>query len=409
MKKLILALALVAAPLAAQLVNPAPVGAGGASTSTSDATAANQAAQIAAEQAIRDRAGDTTAPAAGTTNARLATVATTLNTLATLANQTTELAKLDTLNTSQGSTTTAVNALAPKLDALATTTGATPTLSVSGTLAGLGQTVEVPLNGASSGLWVLSSTNFIGTVVAEGCVEATCTTPGGRLLFKSGVGSIGTNAITLAGGVIAREYRVVTGGNRMRLRVTAYTSGTMSAIGFAQATPNLLFVNGPVHTAEEEAVRAGRAYIMSTAMQSVAAGSFLNATISNPTGSGVNVFVTMRMFECNQANGATPAEWTTYANPTTVPATTSAPVNRMLGGGASTTVFRYAVSGTALAGGTVADSGTVYTGGGPTPNVIMSTLVPGQTGGVVIGGGGGGLAAAQRCKVSYAIYEESTN
>lgn len=49
---------------------------GGGSGGGGDASAANQTTQITTEQAIRDRIGDITAPAAGTVNARLATIST---------------------------------------------------------------------------------------------------------------------------------------------------------------------------------------------------------------------------------------------------------------------------------------------------------------------------------------------
>ncbi|MFZ2996815.1 hypothetical protein [Sphingobium sp.] len=54
--------------------NPLPVTGGGGGGGGGDASAANQATQITAEQAIRDRIGDVTAPATGSSNARLESI-----------------------------------------------------------------------------------------------------------------------------------------------------------------------------------------------------------------------------------------------------------------------------------------------------------------------------------------------
>jgi hypothetical protein len=232
---------------------------------------------------------------------------------------------------------------------------------------------------------------------------------GAARLFKSGVGSLGRNSL-MCNGTISGGYRLVTGGSQISVSTSSTFSGSVTLTIFATQSSELVFINGPVHTSEEEALRAGRAWIVSTQLQSVASGNSIMATLSNPAGSGVNMFIVMRVFACNGTTGTTPQEWTTYANPTNTLTTQINLANRKPN---DTTVFigtfRWQMGTGSFTGGTAGDSGPVVTGGGYDAIPYLSMLTPGNTAAVTIAGAGGGLAATARCKITYLGYDEPIN
>lgn len=120
--------------------------------------------------------------------------------------------------------------------------------------------------------------------------------------------------------------------------------------------------------------------------------------------------ITQKRYNTNIQGGNTPLEYTSYANPTTVPTTVGVIGNRWIGSAnTSAATFKYQMSGSPLAGGTVGSGGILPTSGNPDEISVWSVLMPGQCTGLSIGGSGGGLAAAARASIAFVWFEESTN
>lgn len=188
---------------------------------------------------------------------------------------------------------------------------------------------------------------------------------GGRIVFKSGVGSLGENKIRNDGTEILNEYRIVTGGQSIRLKMTEWISGYAFVRVFASHNPSLLFINGPVHSAEEEATRARRAYVASTGAQSISTTQTLYTILKNPANSGINLFLTERIFGTNQKTNDVPIYYQAWGNPTAVLSNNSTPINRFLGGVGSNVSFTYqiATTGSIAMGGTIGSGEPIPLGG----------------------------------------------
>lgn len=282
----------------------------------------------------------------------------------------------------------------------------------SGTIGALNGTVDLDCPGAQSAVIAISGT-FNGTLTALGSGDLSAVSSGiwgGRLLFKSGVGSLGTNTVTGDGSVaMANEYRVVVGGRALRLKMTAYTSGTATIRITASAGSSITFANGPTHNALEEATRAGRAFSVSTSIQSVAAGNYLNTRFSNPAGSGKNCFVVIRRFDNNYTQVS---EYYGVANPVALTSpTTVTPSNLDTGGVASVVTFTWNMGTTRLDSSptTASPVGGVISMGSSATIETARLIRPGQSFGHYIGGSGGGLGATARLGVTLNWYEEAIN
>lgn len=285
-----------------------------------------------------------------------------------------------------------------------------PVFQVSNTLAAANGTVTVPAAGSASALVSIAGT-FTGTITLQGSTDGI--TWGNRLLFKSGVGSLGTASMTNAGTAIANEYRIVSGGLYIRALAGSTWSGSATVSIFASQDASTAFVNGPVHTAQEEAARAGRAFAASTPVVAAASGNFLNSYINNPSGSNVNLFVykvthgtdsTTTILQYNRIGG--------LSNAATAAPTAITPANANIGGAASNATLAYGMNATALAGTIIGTVGFIPINGIPADLPLTPTRVaPGQSFGYRISGVGGGLftGTPPNMKTSYFYYEEAVN
>lgn len=104
--------------------------------------------------------------------------------------------------------------------------------TTTGTMGALNATVALTLNGTSSALFVLSGT-WVGTVIAEGTLDGFTTSS--TLSMVQTTGAISNTGVSANG-----NYRIlVTNGyTQVRLRMSAYTSGTASATMNASASPS---------------------------------------------------------------------------------------------------------------------------------------------------------------------------
>ena len=273
-----------------------------------------------------------------------------------------------------------------------------------GTLSASGQTVILYAPNCASATITVDGT-FEGAITLTGAnVEGG--TEGERLLFQSGVGSIGTNRIVGLGQAISREYRILAGGDYIIARASDWTSGSASVRIYAQEAPNIVFINGPVHNTCEEAQRAGRAYSVGTGVASVTSSNFLQARFQNDSDSPRVCFITQRIFTNNRASGATNLElgfFPTYATPL-AGATVVAPNNLRPGGNGSSVTFEHRTStsslGTPVLGQILPVDGVAFT------IEVVRIVSPGQSFAYQIGGAGGGLNNAARIAMAFIWFEE---
>lgn len=279
-----------------------------------------------------------------------------------------------------------------------------------GTVSANGDTVELICPDCQSGELTISGT-FDGRVTLTGTITETSVVEGGRLLFRSGVGSTGRNYVRTTGGSreVSQEYRFIPGGERIILRASEWTSGSLTIELRASPAQTNIFLNGPVHTAEEEATRDARGYIASTGVLSVAAGNIIIATLSNPTDNSNNLFVKSRTFANNRSPTDDNLEFIGYANPTYVPTTLGNIVNRRAGGNPSSAVFRSeARSIVGLTIGGIMGRNQILPNGVPYNLDFDFIIPPGNSLGLVIAGEGNNLANAVRIGLELRWYEEAT-
>ena len=251
--------------------------------------------------------------------------------------------------------------------------------------------------------------SYTGTLQVQGSadVAGSGAALSGRLVFKSGVGSLGTNWI-VGSGAISSEYRILTGGKRLNISALAGYSGSITVRVTATQTASIVFVNGPVHTAEEEAVRTGRGFLVSTGNISVAANNYLNFALVNPAGSGRNIFVTLRKFTQSTGNVLT---YQSRTNPSAISGGTSVtPTQRRNDvSTASVATFSYQASTSAISTGTAGASGMIPLSGVDESITTLRMLAPGTSLGYSIGGAGGVLTSAATIGVDIVWFEENTN
>ena len=292
---------------------------------------------------------------------------------------------------------------------LASVLGSSAPKVVSATLNSASSRFLLDVTGLSSAMVHVQGSGVM-TLKFGGTADLDGVGSGGRRLWKSGVGSLGTSTIAIDGSVtqVDSEYRVILGGSFLSIDVPSYTSGSVNVTVAADANSPISFIGGPVASTEMDALLGGRLYVASTGFQSVATNQYLNVVGMNPVGSGKLVILLARRFGLS-ANGT----YGGISNPTTAtfPATgptSVTPTNSRTGGVAGVMTFRYNVATTRI------DSATPNTNpaGGFLQAYQDSTLQfvravpPGQSFGNFIGGAGGGLAAAAVASTTYYWIEQ---
>jgi hypothetical protein len=174
-----------------------------------------------------------------------------------------------------------------------------------------------------------------------------------------------------------------------------------------QCSPSSSLAPSVMTEREEARILAGFGYTVSSSIVSVSSGNYLNASLANPSNSGVTLVMTSRVLNCNIASGATPSEYGRFATGSTFPASPTPTIvavgNRRAGGAASTAVFQFQMATTPLAG-TQSSGGFVPTGGNRLDIKEIVLIPPGQTLLYSMGGSGGGLAATARCAITFLFY-----
>jgi hypothetical protein len=280
------------------------------------------------------------------------------------------------------------------------------TRQIGGVIAGDDETLILySPNSASATITVEGTFNGVITVTGssvEGGLE------GERILFRSGIGSLGKATIDGSVGIAPREYRIVCGGDYVIIRGSSWVSGAATLHIHTQEAPNVVFANGPVHNADAEAVRAERGFLASTGPQAVTIGNILVSTIKNPTDSGVNIFLSNRIFANDNNPTDANLEYLAYADPTYEPTTTGNGFNRKRGFPVSIADFDYEVrSIVGLDMGGTLGTGAILPNGLPYDLEFDFIIPPGSGLGFVISGAGQNLAQAVRMSIGFIWYEET--
>ena len=287
-----------------------------------------------------------------------------------------------------------------------------------GTIAAAGQGVTLSCPGAASYTVIVTPTSgspLIGTLAATDPLSGA-----GRLIFKAGVGELDVSSVGMFGSPGQVEYRLVGSADAGGLNIAAsgYTSGSATVSITATFNPEAVFLNSPVHTSDEAALRNGRAYSTSSGLMAVANGTYESLVLSNPAGNSVRAIITARETSCDVPTGNVAPHWYSLSNPTTnLPTSPATVTNRKTGGVTSTlsavyntgsTTFPDTATSTPLASRV---AGPVPTGGiVGGPGTVMRTLEPGNSTAITIAGEATGFGGATpNCAVTLAWYEEVLN
>lgn len=281
-------------------------------------------------------------------------------------------------------------------------------LSFEGTISALNDTVEMNCQGASSAVIDIKGTfNGVLEVVGSGeVIEVADRSQGGRLVFKTGVGSLGENKIRNNGEAIDAEYRVVAGGRSLTVKAIEWTSGSCEVKIITSKSASIVFINGPVHNALEEAIRSGRAYSVGTGNVSLS-NQTLNMIFSNPSDSNVNCFVARRRFSNDRTSNQDMIQTglvTTFSDLTG--ATQVTPNNLKTGGGVSVVDFEYKIDSSPL--GTPVIETPLPLNGVPFADSEIRLVQPGQKFAYTIEGLGGGNNTSN-VAATFIWYEETVN
>lgn len=266
-----------------------------------------------------------------------------------------------------------------------------------------GDEISVDVQGMASATVSVKGT-FAGTIRFVGANNISAAR-GGRILFQSGVGSTGKNAVDFDG-TFEREYRVVAGGERLIIVAENWVSGEAEIDVYATEDASLVFINGPVRTTFEEEQNKGRSYSVGTSTQAVTTGNYLQFRFENPSDSGKRYRVTERWFANDQASGAENLEtefFPEYATPLTG-ATVVTPNNLNPSFNGSDAVFEWLVDSTTL--GTPALGQVLPNDGIMFKIQVPRILNPGQSFAYQIGGAGSSVNNAARVAVTFVWYEE---
>ena len=274
-----------------------------------------------------------------------------------------------------------------------------------GTLANAGDSVSAPCPGATSYIVAMTTgpSGMTGTVTSTDP-----TTGGGRLLFKTGVGELDTNTVTFTSTAqTSTEYRTIGAGYGEKITLTAVTAGTSTVSILGTYGPTTVFPNSPVHTADEGALRAGRAFSASTGYQSLAAGQNLSLYISNPATNSLRLILSNRILSCDSTISLS---YFGIGNATVNLPTTAATVsNRKTGGSTSATSVLYGVAATRpdTSPTTASPIGGILPALGSEPTLPLRTLEPGSSYSAWITAPAG-LGTTAHCTITFAWYEEPT-
>lgn len=279
--------------------------------------------------------------------------------------------------------------------------------TIDGTISALNGTVELDCPGSASAVIQVNGTfNGILEVTGSGDPVSANGIQGGRLVFKSGVGSIGENLIRNNGEALATEYRIVTGGKSVRVKAISWTSGTVAVQITSSPHPSAIFINGPIHNAFEEAVRAGRAFSAGTGAQELSTQT-LNMTFQNPADSNVNCFVTLRRFSNDRANTSNMLQAGLVLSFSDITGGTVVTPNNLKTGGTTSVVdFTYKIDSAPI--GTAVLETPLALNGIPTSIDVVRLVQPGEEFAYQIEGLGGGNNTST---VAFAAvwYEETVN
>ena len=244
-----------------------------------------------------------------------------------------------------------------------------------GTLANAGDSVTASCPGAASYIIQIVPANggMTGTISSTDSA-----TGGGRLLFKTGVGQLDTNVISYSGAASATEYRTVGTGYGQKITLTAVASGSSTVTILGSYQTSTVFLNSPIHTADEAAVRAGRAYSVSTSYQTVAAGQNLSLYLSNPSTNNLRLILSNRILSCDSASSL--SYYGLGSATLNIPGTSATPANRKTGGVASLTSAAYGVATTRpdTSPTTANPVGGILPALGGEPTLPIRTLEPGS-------------------------------
>lgn len=153
------------------------------------------------------------------------------------------------------------------------------------------------------------------------------------------------------------------------------------------------------------AVSQGRAYSVSTSLQTIPSGSRLAYSFENPVNSGVRVHVARRLFSNNRQGNDLPLQRELILSPASIPAATSVTPNKINpNGGASAATFTYGNADI----GTPVFSAIMPLNGRAEDISIPRILNPGDSFGYQIeGSGGGALDETARVSMSLVYFEEA--
>ena len=267
-----------------------------------------------------------------------------------------------------------------------------------GTISAVGEFVELVCPGAASAKIEIVGT-FNGTLGGYGRAHSEAGWDGGRLIFRDGVGSLGTNKVAIAG-TYDLEWRAVAGGYSILIRTDAWTSGSATVRISASAAPSIMFINGPVRTSLEEATRAGRAFLASAPNQQVTAGNALATILRNDTTDHI-----VWLLDRELASTAQGVQYRAYINPTTT-LSQSGPISPLLQGAAIpagiTATYQSVPSGTNLGGA----SGSGLPFNFRESISALYGIKPGGAVGFTIDGSGGGLNNAATLGARFHAYYE---
>lgn len=276
------------------------------------------------------------------------------------------------------------------------------------TFTGPNQQFVFPCPGAAAVIFELVS-NFTGTISSGNSADISTAIVSPARVIRTGASATGKSTIAGTGAQYNANYRATAGGMAYVLSTSADFVGTAMVVIAGTAAAITPFINGPVQTPDEQALRAGRAYSLSTGIVTVAAGQSLALYLTNPTSTAVRAFLPHRLFTCSR----TDATFAGIGNPTRsdlLPSVANSS-NRGSGSASLLTARSGALSAANLA--TLQASGTAAAGnvlaGGQVDLVFERTLEPGQAfANYITNTTGGGLAtgADMYACITFAYYVE---
>jgi hypothetical protein len=279
---------------------------------------------------------------------------------------------------------------------------------VSGSLSANGDTITIPCEGTASAVVSIKGT-FNGKIRAYGSAANSVSTEGGRIAFLSGVGSLGTDTITNTGDTWDSEFRFITGGNKFTLEAVDWVSGTVEIQMSVSNASSVVFINGPVHSAEEEATRSGRAFLSGTGVIPVTGTEAVFVKFENPSNSTHNLFLARRLFSANRTGTDAILEYRAYVNPTMVLSTVGPEINRRVGSPfAAQAIWSWQAADftTITIGGTEGSGGFIPHLGVPEVRDLEVVIPPGESLGFVVTGQGNNIGQAARISIALEWYEE---